>query len=109
MPWTAVSEEAFWIRAGRMSYSMALEVQKGLHALRVSGRIPDVVMTVEHDPVFTCGRRSRADSFLASAEQIRAAGIEVYETDRGGGVTYHGPGQVVEYPVVDLRRCGRDL
>lgn len=102
-------KQAALVRLGRMAYADACAVQRRAHARRVAGRVPDVLFTVEHDPVFTRGRTSRADSFRASIEEVRRAGIDVVDTDRGGGVTYHGPGQVVAYPILDLREYGRDL
>jgi lipoyl(octanoyl) transferase len=69
----------------------------------VAGQIPDVLLLQEHPHVFTLGRRFRPDHLLASVEEVRRAGIEVFEADRGGSITYHGPGQLVAYPVVDLR------
>ncbi len=97
------------VRLGRMPYSDAWEVQRKARDLRLENRIGDLVFTVEHDPVFTCGRTARAESFKVPIESIREAGIAIHHVERGGDVTYHGPGQVVVYPIVDLRRYGRDI
>ena len=73
------------------------------------GERPNTLLLLEHPPVYTKGRLSRADHLLLSPEQTKAKGIAVYETDRGGQVTFHGPGQLVAYPVVDLREWGGPL
>lgn len=105
----STEREAVLVRLGRLAYDAALALQRRLHALRVAGEIPDVLLTVEHDPVFTCGRRARAESFRVDAAGIEAAGIAVRRVERGGDVTYHGPGQLVVYPIFDLRAQGRDV
>jgi lipoyl(octanoyl) transferase len=94
---------------GQVPYRDALALQQELHAARRDGRIPDVLLTLEHPPTYTRGRRSD-DSELPMGEQwYRAQGIEVWETDRGGRVTYHGPGQLVGYPIVSLRPLRDDV
>ena len=92
---------------GRVPYAEGLELQARLVAERQAGRIPDTLLLLEHDPVFTLGRNARAENVLLSEEALRAQGFEVFETGRGGDVTYHGPGQVVGYPILDLSpdRC----
>ena len=92
---------------GRLPYAQGLELQAGLVAERQAGRIPDTLLLLEHDPVFTLGRNARAENVLLSEEALKAQGFEVFETGRGGDVTYHGPGQVVGYPILDLSpdRC----
>ena len=94
---------------GREAYQATHERQLRLHALRVQGAIPDTVLSVEHDPVFTIGRRGSQENLLVPPETLRREGIAVYDVERGGDITYHGPGQVVLYPIVDLRGHGRDL
>jgi lipoyl(octanoyl) transferase len=88
-------------------YAEGLELQARLVAERQAGRIPDTLLLLDHDPVFTLGRNARAENVLLSEEALRAKGFEVFETGRGGDVTYHGPGQVVGYPILDLSpdRC----
>ena len=90
-----------------MGYARGLEVQEGLVAERRAGRIPDQLLLLEHDPVFTLGRNARPDNVLLPADALRERGFEVFESGRGGDVTYHGPGQVVGYPILDLSpdRC----
>ena len=92
---------------GRVPYAEGLELQARLVAERQAGRIPDTLLLLEHDPVFTLGRNARAENVLLSEEALKAQGFEVFETGRGGDVTYHGPGQVVGYPILDLSpdRC----
>ncbi len=91
------------IDAGSIVYTAAHSWQRDLHRRRVAGTIPDLVLLLEHPHVFSLGRRFRPDHLLAPIEELRRRGIEVCEADRGGSITYHGPGQLVAYPVVDLR------
>jgi lipoyl(octanoyl) transferase len=88
-------------------YAEGLDLQARLVAERQAGRIPDTLLLLEHDPVFTLGRNARAENVLLSAEALEAQGFQVFETGRGGDVTYHGPGQAVGYPILDLSpdRC----
>ena len=97
-------------RLGRLPYAQALEAQRAAHARVLAGRehgCAHAVLVVEHPPVVTVTRRPDATSHvLATDEALAAAGVERCETDRGGDVTYHGPGQAVIYPIVDLQRLG---
>jgi lipoyl(octanoyl) transferase len=94
---------------GRVPYARGLELQQELVAERQAGRIPDQLLLLEHDPVFTLGRNARSANVLLPAETLRERGFEVFETGRGGDVTYHGPGQVVGYPILDLAPDRRDV
>ena len=94
---------------GRAGYEDALALQKALHAQRIAGRCDDVVVTVEHDPVFTIGRSGSRDHLLIPDSVLEGHGIELREVDRGGDITYHGPGQAVVYPILDLRDQGKDV
>jgi len=96
-------------RLGRVSYARGLEVQESLVAERQAGRVPDHLLLLEHEPVFTLGRNARQENVLFPAEALRERGFDVFETGRGGDVTYHGPGQVVGYPVIDLSPDRRDV
>jgi len=91
---------------GQVPYVDALELQREIHAARRAGRGPDTVLLLEHAPVVTLGPRTAPGDLVASGEALRARGVAVHRTDRGGGVTWHGPGQVVAYPIVDLRAWG---
>lgn len=95
------------IRAGRVGYAAAEELQKKLVARRQAGEIPDVLLLLEHPAVITLGRNARRENLLWDEAALRQGGIEVAECDRGGDVTFHGPGQLVGYPIFDLRACAR--
>src|SRR5579863_839828 len=94
---------------GRMRYAEAVAVQKDLVERRKQGLIPDQLLFVEHAHVITQGRNGHAENLLASEEELRSAGVEFYPTNRGGDITYHGPGQIVGYPILDLREWKRDV
>ncbi len=91
------------VQLGRVDYATALKLQKSLVELRKEGRIADTLLLLEHPPVITLGRNARRENVVSSEEQLACAGVEVFEADRGGDVTYHGPGQLVGYPIFDLR------
>jgi lipoyl(octanoyl) transferase len=88
---------------GRVAYRAGLELQARLVGLRKAGAIGDVLVMLEHPPVLTLGRNAGRDNVLLSDDELRARGVELVETNRGGDVTYHGPGQLVGYPIFDLR------
>jgi lipoyl(octanoyl) transferase len=92
-----------------MPYGQALEIQSRIAAQRKQGLGIDHLLFVEHPHVVTIGRNGHTENLLAPEETLRRAGIELYETDRGGDVTYHGPGQIVGYPIMDLREWKRDV
>ncbi len=94
---------------GRMRYGGALQVQNSLVEKRKGGEGCDTLLFVEHPHVITVGRNGKPQHLLASPEILERAGIEFFETDRGGDVTYHGPGQIVGYPILDLREWKRDV
>ena len=91
---------------GLTPYAEGLCLQRNLHADRCAGKIGDTILFVEHAPVYTLGRSAVASHLLWTRETLRERGVEVVETDRGGDITFHGPGQVVAYPVVSLRERG---
>ena len=91
------------LQLGRIPYAEGLAVQKRLVDARKQGAIGDTLLLLEHPPVLTLGRNSHRENVLASDELLAARGVELHEINRGGDVTYHGPGQLVGYPVVDLR------
>lgn len=94
---------------GRADYGDVLNLQRMLRDRRSAGSIGDLVITVEHDPVFTIGRRGSRSNLLVTREALEQEGLRIFEIERGGDITYHGPGQLVVYPVIDLRDYGRDL
>jgi len=94
---------------GRIGYGDALQLQKRLEADRKAGTICDQLLLLEHPHVITLGRNGHMENLLASDEILARAGIGFHPTDRGGDVTYHGPGQLVGYPILDLREWRRDV
>ncbi len=95
---------------GRRDYAEVLELQRRLCRQRIAGESDeDVLLLVEHDPVVTLGRGTRAESLPLPRAELERRGVEVFEVERGGDVTFHGPGQLVGYPVVDLRHHREDL
>jgi len=92
--------------AGEVPYGEAWEMQRRLHAERVAGERPDTLVLLTHPRVITLGRGTDPANLLYPPDECRARGFEVVETDRGGDITYHGPGQLVGYPIVDLRARG---
>ena len=100
-----------WVeRLGLLEYEKALEYQRAVARARIAGTIEeDVLLLVEHPPVVTLGRSAKERHLLASPELLAARGVELFEVERGGDVTFHGPGQLVGYPIIDLKRHRRDL
>ena len=94
---------------GRIGYGKAFELQQQLVAERKQGQIGDQLLLLEHPHVVTLGRNGRMENLLASEEILSRAGVSFYPTDRGGDITYHGPGQLVGYPILDLREWKRDV
>ena len=93
-----------------MPYGEALELQRSIARDRISGAISqDVLLLMEHPPVVTLGRSSKEKHLVASPEFLQTHGVELFEVERGGDVTFHGPGQLVGYPIVDLKRHRQDL
>jgi lipoyl(octanoyl) transferase len=98
------------VSLGRRPYAEVLELQRAVARARISGEVAeDVLLLVEHPPVVTLGRSSKSAHLVASAELLAARGVELFEVERGGDVTFHGPGQLVGYPIVDLKRHRQDL
>ena len=94
---------------GRIDYASALQLQQQLAADRKQGLVPDHLLLLEHPHVITMGRNGHVENLLADDDILARAGIGFYPTDRGGDVTYHGPGQLVGYPILDLRDWKRDV
>jgi lipoate-protein ligase B len=105
-----VSAELAVIGLGRMAYGEALALQRDLAQRRIQGSLEhDLLLLVEHPPVVTLGRGSHAEHLVAPKEFLAAKGVELFEVERGGDVTYHGPGQLVGYPIYDLSQHRKDL
>jgi lipoyl(octanoyl) transferase len=98
-------------RLGRMPYAEALALQRAMVADRQAGRIDDLLLLVEHPPVLTLGVRGDGGRahILATGDELADRGIEVFEAGRGGDITYHGPGQIVGYPIIDLKPDRQDV
>ena len=94
---------------GRIDYAQAFTLQQRLVAQRKQNLIPDQLLLLEHPHTITLGRNGHPENLLAGDEALRAAGIAYHPTDRGGDITYHGPGQVVGYPILDLAQWKRDV
>lgn len=94
---------------GILGYEEALQLQRQRVAQRKAGEIPDTLLLLEHPHVYTLGRNAKREHLLVSPEYLRSRGVEVYETNRGGDITYHGPGQLVGYPILDLTQHQRDI
>jgi lipoyl(octanoyl) transferase len=104
-----MSNEVLVVRCGTVPYEAARDEQRRLEGRRQRAEIPDVLLLLEHPPVYTRGRRSTPAELPMGVEWYEAQGIEVRDTDRGGFVTYHGPGQLVAYPIVSLEPYGGDV
>ena len=94
---------------GIVDYAEAHELQRGLQSRRIAGEIDDTVLLLQHPPVLTLGRSAKTEHVVASAETLDALGVEIHEVGRGGDVTYHGPGQLVAYPIIDLKPDRKDV
>ncbi|MCX8117154.1 MAG: lipoyl(octanoyl) transferase LipB [Desulfobacterota bacterium] len=101
--------KGYVVDLGLMAYGEAWDLQHRLWSMRVEGRLPDLLLLLEHPHVITLGRRGDLAHLLVSPEVLEALGIPVFHTDRGGDVTYHGPGQLVAYPIFGLRHYGYRL
>jgi len=96
------------IQLGTIDYATGLRLQQRLVDLRKEGRVGDVLLLLEHSPVITLGRNAKRANLIASPEEVAEQGVEVFECNRGGDVTFHGPGQLVGYPIFDLRGMASD-
>jgi lipoate-protein ligase B len=102
-------KKLFRINLGTTRYQYARDLQKRLVTLRYESKIPDCLLLTEHHPVITLGRGSHIENLLESEENLARKGIDLFEIERGGDITFHGPGQLVIYPIIDLNNRGRDL
>jgi lipoyl(octanoyl) transferase len=94
---------------GVVGYAEGLKIQREAVAQRKAGSIPDTLFLLEHPHVYTLGRNAKRENMLRTPAWLARRGVEVFETDRGGDITYHGPGQLVGYPILDLTRHRRDI
>jgi len=102
--------ELWVVNLGKIPYEDALELQRALARDRISGAIPeDMLLLLEHPPVVTLGRATKERNMISSPEFLASKGVELFEVERGGDVTFHGPGQLVGYPIIDLKRHRLDL
>lgn len=97
------------LNLGLRDYQEVHKLQKELLKRRYQGEIPDTLILTQHPPVFTIGRSGSRKNILASEEELKKEGIKVYEIERGGDITYHGPGQIVGYPIIDLHLYKKDI
>ncbi len=102
-------DEVLAVRCGVVPYEDGRRLQQRIEAARQADRVPDVLLLLEHTPVYTKGRRTQPGELAMGEDWYRMQGIEVCETDRGGAVTYHGPGQLVGYPIVSLKPYGDNV
>jgi len=106
----ANGRELWIVSLGLTPYEEVLDLQRTLAAERISGAIPeDILLLVEHPPVVTLGRSAKSRNLSSSPEYLASRGVELFEVERGGDVTFHGPGQLVGYPIIDLKRHKLDL
>ena len=106
---TSAGRSLHWTWLGRRGYGPTFQLQEETRSLLQRGEGPERLFLLEHDPVFTIGRNASAADVVADRTWLEENGVEVFETNRGGQVTYHGPGQLVGYPIVDLRPDRRDV
>lgn len=104
-----MTRKGYCLELGTEEYGKILTLQQELNQARRNGTIPDIVIFLEHHPCFTVGSRGGFNHILVSKPFLDEQGIRVYETDRGGDITYHGPGQLVCYPILDLTGFERDV
>ena len=106
-----MAERELWTASlGRVPYAEALELQRHIARDRITGALAqDVLLLVEHPPVVTLGRASKEKHLISSPAFLESKGVELFEVERGGDVTFHGPGQLVGYPIIDLKRHRQDL
>lgn len=98
-----------WFRLGRVEYADGLELQRQFQEARRENLVPDTLLLLEHSPVLTLGRAAHQTNIIAPKQQLDALGVDTFETDRGGDVTYHGPGQIVGYPLLHLGPGRQDV
>ena len=103
------SKRLFIAKLGLTPYKEAWDLQKRLVKMRYQGKVPDLLLITEHEPVITMGRATQKENLLVSREELKERNIELHLIERGGDITFHGPGQAVVYPIIDLSTRGKDL
>ncbi len=103
---TMMDKRGYLLDLGQMDYGEAWELQHHLWSERVQGKLPDLLLLLEHSHVITLGRRGDRSHLLVAPDALKAMGVSLYHIERGGNVTYHGPGQLVAYPILDLKGYG---
>jgi lipoyl(octanoyl) transferase len=101
--------ELQYISLGQVSYQPALDIQLTIRQERIANQRPDTLLLLEHSPVLTLGRRAREEDILVDTEALRSRGVDIVRIDRGGEVTYHGPGQLVGYLIFNLSITGGSI
>lgn len=96
-------------RLGQIEYSEAYAIQKRLWSQKVEGQDADILIMLEHPPTYTIGKSGKLENLLIAKDELDKEGISLFFTDRGGDITYHGPGQLVVYPIIDLKNRGKDI
>src|SRR5437763_12213215 len=96
-------------RLGRVDYAAALDLQKQTERAALTGAQPDTLLLLEHPHTLTLGRRSAQNGIISTAEVLKSRGVTIFETNRGGKTTYHGPGQIVGYPIINLSPAREDV
>lgn len=104
----SISKELFYSNLGTVSYQEAWDLQRTIHMMRISGAIGDTLLLLEHPHTYTLGKTADRTNLIGSEEYLEKNGISVFEIDRGGDITYHGPGQIVGYPIIDLNKWKPD-
>jgi len=104
-----MSDPCWQVELGRRGYLETWELQRRLVEVRQRGDIPDVLLFVEHPPTYTLGRSGKREHLLVGEDALAAVGADFIETDRGGDITFHGPGQIVGYPILDLKKWAADV
>lgn len=105
-----MSARSLWVvQAGTLPYDEAVALQERIHRARKEGQVPDVLLLLQHPAVITLGRGAHEENLLVDPVALEQRGVQVRESARGGDVTYHGPGQLVGYPIVDLHDHGKDV
>lgn len=104
-----MDRECHVVFLGQCDYQYSYQLQKAYLLQRVEGKIPDILLLLQHHPVITIGRKGNFANIVADGEVLSREGIVIHQVDRGGDVTYHGPGQIVAYPILDLKLHGRDV